>query len=180
VIAVVGRLDSGFAFPIARRAAALGATVELVAKVPAGAAGDARLTELAAAGVRHAAALRSPAATLEPADLDLALRYLPEVRVVVLADDAAGLGTTAAEAAEWSNASLIVVIPDGEAPGVADDRAIVLAAPASDPDEAFAGFVADLAGRLDAGEAPLEAWHALAALLGLEPVSAAAPRPSPR
>jgi hypothetical protein len=180
MIAVVGRLDSGPADAIARRAAALGAPVELVAKVAPGGDGDARLATLAAAGVRHAAALRSSAAALEPADLDLALRYLPEVRVIVLAGEAATLGPTAAEAAAWSNAALIVVIADGEAPDVTDDRATVLVAPASDPDAAFAGFVADLAVRLDAGEAPLEAWRTLSALLGLEAVSAAAPRPSPR
>jgi hypothetical protein len=180
VIVVAGRLDSGLTVPIARRAAALGASVELVAKVPPGPPGDAGLVQVAAAGVRHAASLRSTAVALEPADLDLALRYLPEVRAVVLASDAATLGAIADDAAAWSNAALIVLSAEGETLELKGDRAIVLAGPASDPEEAFAGLVANLAVRLDAGEAPASAWRALAGRLGIEDVSAASPRPSPR
>jgi hypothetical protein len=180
VIVVAGRLDSGLAVPIARRAAALGAAVELVSTVPPGASGDSRLGELAAAGVRHAAALRSPAPALEPADLDLAIRYLPEVRLVVVASDAATLAAVAAEAAAWSNAAFIVLSGEAERLELPDDRAIVLAGPATDSDEAFAGLVADLAVRLDAGEDPTSAWRAVAARQGLEEVSLEATPPSRR
>lgn len=175
MIAVIGRLDTGSAVEIARRAAARGAATELVAKVPSGPAGDRRLLELAAASVGHAAAQRSDAAGLDPADLELALRYLPDLRVAVVASDAATLAPTAVEAAAWAGAGLIVVVEDTlldvDAPG-----AIVLAGPPQDPDGAFGGLVAALAVRLDAGEAAASAWRGVTADLSVEELSSAGAR----
>jgi hypothetical protein len=202
VIAVVGRTGDRSTAAIARRVASRAATVELVATVPEGTSGDRALAELAAAGVGHAATLRSSAASLEPADLQLALRYLPDVRVVVLAADVPALLAVATEAAAWSGAPLLVAgAGSGAGTGAASFEAdvarsasssgdggarasapamIVLQPPPSDPDEAFAGLVAALAVRLDAGESPTEAWRGVSRDLGLEgrPVSRGRATPS--
>lgn len=176
MIAVVGRLDGGAAVAIARAASAGAAAIptamaQLIATVPPGAAGDRRLLELAEAGIGHAATLRSPAAGLDAGDLQLALRYLPDVRVIVLAGDEPALEATAAEAAAWSSAALIVVRATSDPVGPVTPEAIVLAAPPSDPDGAFAGVVAALAIRLDSGDAPAAAWRAVTAELGVDAVS---------
>jgi hypothetical protein len=180
VIAVVGRIDGGAAVPIARRAVREGARVELIATVPDGLLGDAHLAELARDGVGHAAVLRSPASALEAADLELALRYVPDVRVVVVVEEEAGLSTVAADAAAWSGARLILISGHQAAAGSADPSsgtgaaaadAIVLAGPERDPDEAFAGLVARLAARLDGGEDPGVAWRQVLQGVGLERVS---------
>ena len=126
-------------------------------------AGDRTILVLAEAGVGHVATLRQPppASSLDAADLELALRYLDEVGVLVVCGPDAALARTAAEAAAWSHAHLIVTVPDGA--GVPDgiaDGAIVLAAPAADPDGAFSALIADLAVRLDAGEEPGAAFAA--------------------
>jgi hypothetical protein len=197
MIAVVGRLDDGTTLAVARRVVRGGGGAQLVTTVPPGSVGDRHLAELAAAGVGHAAALRSPSERLDPADLDLALRYLPDLRVVVLAADAAALGATAADAAAWAGARLVAIAgrsiasaTAGGAPGdgPSDDNtigdAIVLAPPPSDPDEAFAGIVAALAVRLDRGDDPAAAWRAVERDLGLEGVALSrsgrlAPDPGP-
>ena len=157
---------------IARRAAATGARTEIVGVVPAGSVGDRQLVELAMAGVGHATVIRSAASGIEPADLDLALRYLPEVRALVLVAPNAGLLATALAASSWSGAALLLVGPlDAEAAAV-DVTAvppIVLDPPVRDPDGAFAGVVAALAVRLDAGEDPGAAWQATVAALALDP-----------
>ena len=158
---------------IARRAAATGARAEVVGVAPAGSVGDGQLVELALAGVGHATVIRSDASGIEPADLDLALRYLPDVRAIVLVAPSAGLLSTALAASSWSGAALVLVGPlDTEAAAAVDAAAvppIVLDPPARDPDGAFAGVVAALAVRLDAGEDPAAAWQATVAALALDP-----------
>jgi hypothetical protein len=160
---------------VAARAAAQGEVVEVVATVPDDPSGDAILLALTDAAVRHAAVLRTPAAALDAADLDLALRYLPDIRAIVVIDATADLARSAAAAAGWSDAALVVVTPAGAtAPELSpdvEDAALVLAAPPSDPDGAFAGFVASLAVRLAAGATPADAWTQTAAALGVESVS---------
>ncbi|HEX8026711.1 MAG TPA: hypothetical protein VF484_10950, partial [Candidatus Limnocylindrales bacterium] len=160
---------------VAARVAAAGAGAEAVGVVPPDPAGDALLFQLSAAGIRHAAVLRSPATSLEPADLDLALRYLPDVRAIVVVDATAELAATAAAAAGWSDAALVLVTPAADAPAELPaevaDRTLVLAAPPSDPDGAFAGFVAGLAVRLAEGATAADAWTQTAAALGVESIS---------
>jgi hypothetical protein len=161
---------------IARRAAVAGAGVQLVSVVADGTEGDAWLLELATAGVGHAAVLREPVRELEAADLDLALRYLPEVRVVVVVEMPAPIVATAADRTQWSGAALIVVsrASAGGAvlPAELPDGAIVLEAPASDPDATFAGFVGAFAARLDAGATAADAWAATTRELAVDPVLA--------
>ncbi|MEW5992555.1 MAG: hypothetical protein AB1736_14595 [Chloroflexota bacterium] len=152
---------------VAVRAAARGAAVQVVGIVPDDPDGDRRLLDLAEAGVGHAAVLRGPARALEAADLDLALRYLPEVRVVVLVEPVAAVLDVAAGRAEWSGAALLVVGgPEGPA---LPDSAIVLQPPRSDPDGTFAGFVGALAVHLDGGETPADAWAATTRELAVDP-----------
>jgi hypothetical protein len=148
------------AYAIATSAAALGATVEIVGVVGSDGPGDRMLLELAARGIGHAAVLRSPATGLEPADLDLALHYLPEIGVIVVVDTRGDLVSTAASAAAWSGAGLIVVTSSDDVSALIPSSAFVLDPPASDPDSTFAGFVAALAGRLEKGVDPTAAWQA--------------------
>jgi hypothetical protein len=178
-VIVVGILAPGSTasvVEIAKRAAAAGARTEVVGVSPPGPAGDRQLVELATAEVGHATVIRSVASGVEAADLDLALRYLPEVRVVALVAPAAGLLAAALAASSWSGASLIVLGPlDADAasviataepgPGVP----IVLDPPSRDPAGAFAGVVAALAVRLDAGEDAARAWRSTVAALAIDP-----------
>ena len=161
---------------VARRAAANGASVQVVGVLAEGPVADRLLLELAAEGIGHAAVLREPARELEAADLDLALRYLPEVRVVVIVEMPAPIVATAADRTQWSGAALIVVsrASAGGAvlPAELPDGAIVLEAPASDPDATFAGFVGAFAARLDAGATAADAWAATTRELAVDPVLA--------
>jgi hypothetical protein len=182
-----GSPATGSVVEIARRAAATGARTEIVGVAPPGPAGDRLLGQLAAAGVGHATITRSDAPGIEPADLDLALRYLPDVHAIVLVAPAAPLLATAIAAAGWSGATLLVVGPlDADAAATLDadtsstlDGAslapgrpaapIVLDPPARDPDAAFAGLVAVLAAHLDAGDDPAAAWRSTLASLAVDP-----------
>ncbi len=164
---------SGAVVEIARRAAGTGARTEVVGVAPTGSVGDRQLLELAEARVGHATITRSAAGGIEPADLDLALRYLPDVRAIVLVNPAAALLASAVAASSWSGATLVVVgSPDAEATALIDaasTRPIVVEPPARDPDGAFAGVIAALAVRLDAGEDPAGAWQSTVAALALDP-----------
>ncbi len=96
---------------------------------------------------------------LEPADIELALRYLPDYRVLVIADPipAESLEIVLA-ASRWSGAALVVLVKHGaEAPALIPE-ATVLEAPDGDPDDAFAGVVGAYAAALDRGEEPAEAF----------------------
>ena len=169
---MVERGGAGGVVEIARRLAASGVRSQVVGVVAAGAVGDRQLLSLAAAGVGHATVIRSAAPTIEAADLDLALRYLPDVRAIVLVAPDASLLVVAVAAAGWSGGALVVVGPiDAGATAVieaAGTRPIVLEPPARDPDGAFAGLVAALAVRLDAGEDPGAAWRSTVAALAID------------
>jgi len=96
---------------------------------------------------------------LDAGDLQLALRYLPDYRVVVVADqfDEAALGTIVA-AARWAGAQLIVVVPAGSTGSGVPDDATVLEAPPVDADGAFAAVVGAYAAALDRGATPADAF----------------------
>lgn len=96
---------------------------------------------------------------LEPADIDLALRYLPDYRVLVVADpvSAASLAVVVA-ASRWSGAALIVLVPHGSEPPADVGEATILETPESDPDDAFGSVVGAYAAALDRGEEPAEAF----------------------
>ncbi len=171
----VARRDS-LAFVVAERAARDGARVEIVGLVPDDPTGDRLVLRLAAARVGHAAVLRSRARPLEAADIDLALRYLPDVRVVVAADLKVDLLPVIVAGAAFAGAALVVVTSQADTSLAvpdrleADDSTIVIAAPAHDPDGTFAGFVAGFAGRLDAGAVSADAWAATIQSLAVDAV----------
>jgi hypothetical protein len=109
---------------------------------------------------------------LDAADLELALRYLPDYRVIVVT---AGLDpaamTTVVAAAGWSGARLVVL---GDGRGVPDDLpsdATLLEQP-PDADSAFATLVARYAVELDRGTDPAEAFAAASGESGWRPVDA--------
>src|SRR5690349_21789045 len=149
------------AVEVARRAAATGARVEMVGVAAPDSGGDALLVQLAAAGIGHATVIRTGATGLEAADLDLALRYLPDIRAMVLVEPASDLLAPAAAASGWSGAGLVIVssrAADTAPDTAAAPLAIVLEPPATDPDGTFAGLLAALAVRIDAGDDPATAW----------------------
>jgi hypothetical protein len=172
VIVVLGRprLDDDGALAdtagrVAVAAAGAGARVDLVGAVGEGAAGDATVVALGQAGVGHAALLRRPGggdvAPLDRADIELGLRYVPECRVLVVAEplEPAALGA-AVDAAGYHGAALIVLVPAGvAAPTELPENVTMLELP--DEDEgAFARLVGSYAAGLGGGKAAPEAWRA--------------------
>jgi pfkB family carbohydrate kinase len=164
----------GHAFAIALAAARAGGSVQFAGKVGTDETGDAVLLELAAAGIGHVAVLRDPSISTatdlsdraagqspEPADLDLALRYLTSFGVLIVVDstDPAVLAV-ASEAAAYAGARLIVVSARGDVPVSGLETATVLEAPERDPDGAFAGLVGRFAVALDRGEPADAAFRA--------------------
>lgn len=99
--------------------------------------------------------------SLEAADVDLGLRYLTDFTVIVLAEPALPeVVRIVAEAARWGEARLVLVVRSGErAPAGLPPDAVVLEAPASDPDGAFASLVGAFAAALDGGTEPGEAFR---------------------
>ena len=184
---------AGLASEIAIGAAGADARVEVITRVGDDPAGDAVLLALARHKVGHVAVLRdagsatevvsdpdeaaSPdpdtdrtddrAATrgslLEPADANLALRYLPEMGVIVAVHLDAAVLAEAVAAASWAEASLVVVVPGGAGvpPGVPQD-AVTLELDDSD-DSSAGGSIGRYAAALDRGDAAREAYDALIA-----------------
>jgi hypothetical protein len=178
MIVVCGDLERGAghgpsAVAIASRATAAGSRTELVGIIPDGPVGDRRLIDLATSGIGHAAVLRTTDRPLEAADVELALRYLPDIRVVIAAGLADDLVAAAAAGAAFAAAPLVILAPAGKRASEPGDAGLVvtLEAPATDPDETFAGFVAAFAVRLDAGEVPADAWTETIRRLAVDPVS---------
>ena len=99
---------------------------------------------------------------LEPADVSLALRYLPGYDVIVVTDDVpAAAIPVAVEAAAFAGAHLVVLVGNGSAgPEGLPPEALVLETPAEDPDGAFAHLVGGYAAGLAAGESPADAFAA--------------------
>ncbi|MEP7361033.1 MAG: hypothetical protein ABI744_05570 [Chloroflexota bacterium] len=185
MIIVLGRprLDergaiTGTAGRVAVHARAAGAQVAIVGLVTDDDAGDATVTELGRADVGHAALLRQPGGgelrALDRADIELALSYVPECRVLVAAeplDDDALAATT--EAAAYHGAALICITGAGAPPPTAlPETATVL----EEPDEAATAF-AELVGRyaaaLATGTQAQEAWKSAVDKSGWEPAAPA-------
>jgi sugar/nucleoside kinase (ribokinase family) len=104
--------------------------------------------------------------TLEPADVELALHYLPDIRVVVVAGPVApGVVAAAGEWASYANAHL-VVLAEREAEEISEAAelppgSLVLEAPAWDPDDALAAIVGEYAAEVDGGASPEAAFGRL-------------------
>jgi hypothetical protein len=112
-----------------------------------------------------------PAASLDAGDLDLALGYLLDARVVVVAqplsDDAAA---AAARRAAFADAVLVAVVGPDEPVPAALDGAIVFERDEGGGD-AFATLVGRFAASLDAGTEPAEAFGEARSSLGWSPVT---------
>ena len=195
-------IATGSAARIALAAAARGAAVQLVGKVGEDPDGEALVLALAQGDVGHVALLRDPAhptpravalgedtadpehgdaastdsasrPALDAADVELALRYLTEFRVIVLADDLdEAVMRIAGDATGWSNGTLIALVADGrgEPTGLPSD-AIVLGSPPDDAEGAFDRLVGDLAAAIDAGGDPQAAFRELVGSAGWEPAA---------
>jgi hypothetical protein len=182
----LARRAAGLGVDIALAAAAAGAQVELVGKVGDDSAGDAVAVELERARVGHAALLREPAArtpvdgagtalVLGVADVELALRYLPDFRVIVVAEPLSDpVAEVVAEAARYGGAHRVLI--GGGTTG--DDGVTQLTAPAPDDgaddtaagsNPGFAAFIGRYATFLDAGQSPADAFAAAARDVGWEP-----------
>lgn len=107
---------------------------------------------------------------MDAADVDLALRYLMDYRVIVLADSVRGdVLSVVSAAAGWADARMIVVASAGAQPPEDLPRdAIVLEGPDSDPGGTFATQVGSLAAALDDGDDPTLAFLASIAETGWE------------
>jgi sugar/nucleoside kinase (ribokinase family) len=115
----------------------------------------------------------APALTVEPGDVDVALRYLDEFSVLVIVDPIGAVGlAVAAEAATYADAALVVLVPEGSVAPDLPRQATVLGAPDADPDGVFARTVGAFAAALDAGAAPSDALRAVTAAVGWEPATA--------
>jgi hypothetical protein len=173
VIVVVGRPGlaadgrvSGLAADVALAAAAAGARVEIVGSIADSAEGDAAVVELGRAGIGHAALLRElpgSRVNLDAADIELALRYLTECQVLVVAEPlAADAMQVVIDAAGYHRAALVVIAADDAAVPLAGADATVLAAPDTGEDaqgDAFARMIATYAAALDGGRPQLDAWR---------------------
>jgi hypothetical protein len=110
---------------------------------------------------------------LDIADVELGLQYLTEFRVIV-ACDPMDVATTrvVADASGWSAATLIVLVRDGDPePEGLPATAIVLQAPAVDPEGVFDRLVGELAAAIDDGTDPRTAFERLVAQAGWEPAA---------
>lgn len=111
--------------------------------------------------------------SLEPEDLELALRYLSTFAVLVVAEPIGPASMkVATEAATYVGAALVVLVSDGAAVPDLPRETIVLGAPLADADGVFAATVGAFAAALDAGVAPAEALRAVTAAAGWEPATA--------
>ena len=107
--------------------------------------------------------------SLEPADVELALRYLSDYRAIVIAEPQPdGIVAIAAEAASYSGAELVLVVA-ADSRGLVPPAALVLEAPARDPDGAFASMLGEFAAAIDAGASGADAFKSLGQRVGLAP-----------
>ena len=120
------------------------------------------------------APLGLPAAgiALEPADISLGLRYVQEFRVLVAGDplDAVSAAVVA-EAATFTDATLIVIAQPGQAVPAVLASALVLEAPLADPDGAFVALVGRVAAAVDRGQDAAVAFGVAIAAGGWERAS---------
>jgi ribokinase len=112
-----------------------------------------------------------PGLPLDPADLQLALRYLPDYRVIVAAIPLdAAIAEPITAAAQWAGAQLIAIVGEGNRSDALPADATILEAPADDPDGAFAAVVGAYAAALDRGASPAEAFASASGGLGVTAV----------
>jgi hypothetical protein len=108
---------------------------------------------------------------LEAGDISLALRYLAEARVVVLAEPLPEVAVAAVvEGATFAGARLVVLLPPGAASPALPPEVTLLEAPAVD-DGSFGRVVGAFAAGLDAGAEPAAAFAEAVRASGWQPVA---------
>jgi hypothetical protein len=152
----------------------------MVGLVADDAAGDATVTALGRAGVGHAALLRQPGGgelrALDRADIELALRYVPECRVLVAAEPLESDAlVAAAEAAAYHSAALICVTDPGAAPPPGLPESTTLLEEPAEDGGAFAQLVGRYAAALAGGSAAPDAWRSAVSASGWEPATGSEP-----
>lgn len=189
MILVVGRpgLDEQdqldrMAGKVALAAAEAGGSIEVVGSVGDDASGERVVLALGRAGIGHAAVLRDPAGTtpqvggpggplprLDEKDVDLGLSYLPECRVLVVAEPLGdGVLRVVREAANYHAAPLIVLSEPGTKFGGGGELETVLEVPDGDGG-ALAQLVGSYAVELAKGVEPGPAWRAAVEQVGWQP-----------
>ncbi len=122
-------------------------------------------------GVQIAPADPGDRPTLEAADVELALRYLPEQRAIIVAEPQSDrVVAVVAEAAAYAGAALVLVVSPGWSGG-APQAALVVEAPPEDPDGAFGSMLGQLGAALDRGESAGEAFRTLTVGAGIAPAA---------
>jgi hypothetical protein len=107
---------------------------------------------------------------LEAEDVELALRYLPQASVIVLADSLPEATVEAGiQGAAFAEARLVVLVPAGGAAPSVPPETTVLEAPQED-DGSFGRLVGTFAGALEAGVDPAAAFREAVATSGWESV----------
>jgi hypothetical protein len=119
---------------------------------------------------RYEPADRARWPSLEAADVELALRYLPDVRTILVAEPLAedvlrAVGDTAA----YLGARLIVTSTELDPPPSAD---LAITPPEADPDGSFAGLLGELGAAVEAGDEANAAFDALRSRLGIDATGA--------
>ena len=111
-------------------------------------------------------------AHLEAADVNLALRYLPQIGVIVAVHLPDDVLAEAVAAATWADTALVVIVPAGTSvPKGLPPTAVTLEI--DDQDESAGGAaVGRYAAALDRGDAPRDAFEALVTSVSTESVSA--------
>ncbi|HEV8516739.1 MAG TPA: hypothetical protein VGQ47_03745 [Candidatus Limnocylindrales bacterium] len=176
----------GLPAEIAVAARAGGAEVELLGTIGDDPEGDIIAVGLGREGIGHAALLRDPAGRtpivgidrgrlprLDADDIELGLRYLPDYRVLVVAEPLGAEGRVAAvDGASFQGAAVVAVVPaaSDDAAGF-PESATILEAPA-DAGTAFGELVGRYAASLDRGESPENAFATARAATGWESPSA--------
>jgi sugar/nucleoside kinase (ribokinase family) len=109
---------------------------------------------------------------LEAADIELALRYLPDYTTIVIAEPVpeAALAIVA-DAASWAGATLLVVVASVDDGAAVPAFATVFEAPSVDADGSFATMLGELAAAVDRGTSVEAAFHEVEGRLGVTPAA---------
>jgi hypothetical protein len=113
--------------------------------------------------VEPAAAVQSP--VLEAADVGLALRYLPELAVIVTVHTTPEVVEEAVAASGWAQTALIVVVPPGAAApeGLPETATVVAVADDDELERGGGAAIGRYGAALDLGEPASEAYAELVA-----------------
>ena len=133
---------------------------------------DAQADDAPGAGSPASASPDQPIPTIDGGDLDLALRYLPDHAVVVVAEwlDAEAMAVVIADCA-YVGAVLIVIVEPGNEPPELPPSTTVFEAPDRDPEGVFGRTVGGFAAALDRGENGAAALARATAGAGWQPTA---------